>query len=139
MSTPDLSDHARRIVVADEDRQAVDFIIKTLRKDGYAVFHAYDVLAATQLADSLIECDLLISNTKVTNTDGVELIVWLRNKHPDLPIVYLANTGRSTPEIEAQLPPDVPILREPFTEEKLRAVTDRMLDGNRPPGGDFDG
>ena len=103
------------------------------------VFHAYDVLAATQLADSLIECDLLISNTKVTNTDGVELIVWLRNKHPDLPIVYLANTGRSTPEIEAQLPPDVPILREPFTEEKLRAVTDRMLDGNRPPGGDFDG
>ena len=36
MSTPDLSDHARRIVVADEDRQAVDFIIKTLRKDGYA-------------------------------------------------------------------------------------------------------
>ena len=139
MSTPVLGNHARRIVVADEDRQAVDFIIKTLRKDGHAVFHAYDVLAATQLADSLIDCDLLISNTKVANTDGVELIVWLRKKHPALPIVYLANTGRSTPEIEAQLPPDVPILREPFTEEKLRAVTNRMLDGNRPPGGDFNG
>ena len=44
------------------------------------VFHAYDVLAATQLANSLIECDLLISNTKVTDSDGVELIVALRKK-----------------------------------------------------------
>ena len=139
MSTPDLGYHARRIVVADEDRQAVDFIIKTLREDGHAVFHAYDVLSATQLVNSLIECDLLLSDTKVANADGVELIVQLRKNHPALPIVYLANTGRSTPEIEAQLPPDVPILREPFTAAKLRAVTDRMLDGNRPPGGDFDG
>ena len=117
----------------------MDFIIKTLREDGHAVFHAYDFLAAMQLANFLIGCDLLISNTKVTGADGVGLIVQLREKHPALPIVYLANTGRSTPEIEAKLPPDVPILREPFTEERLRAVTNRMLDGNRPPGGDFSG
>jgi DNA-binding response OmpR family regulator len=43
----------RHIVVADEDRSMVDRIIKTLREDGHAVFHAYDVLSATQLAISL--------------------------------------------------------------------------------------
>jgi DNA-binding NtrC family response regulator len=119
----------RHIVVADEDRSMVDRIIKTLREDGHAVFHAYDVLSATQLALSLEVCDLVISNTKVEGTEGVQLIKQLRRERPGLPIIYLANTGRSTPEAEAQLPADVPILREPFTVEDLRGTVAAMLDG----------
>jgi DNA-binding NtrC family response regulator len=119
----------RHIVVADEDRSMVDRIIKTLREDGHAVFHAYDVLSATQLAISLKVCDLVISNTKVEGTEGVQLIKQLRRERPGLPIIYLANTGRSTPEAEAQLPADVPILREPFTVEDLRGTVAAMLDG----------
>ena len=38
--------------------------------------------------------------------------------------IYLANTGRSSPELEAKLPADVPILREPFTAENLRATVE---------------
>jgi DNA-binding NtrC family response regulator len=118
----------RHIVVADEDPKMVDFVIRTLREDGHAVFHAYDVLSATQLAISLQTCDLVISNTKVEGADGVELMLYLRKRQPDLPIIYLANIGRSTPEAEAQLPPDIPLLREPFTTEDLRGTVHAMLD-----------
>ena len=72
---------------------------------------------------------LVISNTKVEGAEGVELIQYLRKRLPDLPIIYLANVGRSTPEIEAQLPPNVPILREPFEKEELLAAVARLLDG----------
>jgi DNA-binding response OmpR family regulator len=123
------SETHRRIIVADEDREAGGFIVKTLREDGHMVFHAYDVLSAVQLAQELPSCDLVISNTKVEGIDGVGLIVRLRKDRPEVPIVYLANTGRSTPEVEAQLPPDVPIIREPFTAAKLRAVVNAKLDG----------
>jgi DNA-binding NtrC family response regulator len=99
----------------------------TLRKDGHAVFHAYDALSAAQLAYSLDTCHLLISNTKVEGATGVDLILQLRQRMPALPIVYLANIGRSTPEVEAQLPANVPILREPFTADELRAVVRPML------------
>lgn len=119
----------RHIVVADEDRAVVAFIVKTLREDGHAVFHAYDVLAATQLAHALVPCDLVLSNTKVEGADGVELVVQLRKQRPAVPIIYLANDGRSTPEIERQLPADVPILREPFTAAKLRAAVNATLNG----------
>lgn len=54
----------------------------------------------------------------------------LRQRKPDVPVIYLANTGRSTPELEARLPADVPILREPFTHEKVRSAVNAMLDGN---------
>jgi DNA-binding response OmpR family regulator len=123
------SETHRRIVVADEDRVAVSHIVKTLREDGHMVFHAYDVLSAVQLAKELPTCDLVLSNTKVEGIDGVGLILRLRKDRPEVPIIYLANMGRSTPEIEAMLPPDVPIIREPFTAAKLRAAVKAMLDG----------
>ena len=119
----------RHIVVADEDPYMVNLVITTLRADGHAVFHAYDVLSATQLAFALTTCDLVISNSRVEGADGVEMIQYLRNRMPDLPIIYLANLGRSTPEVEAKLPKNTPILREPFTPDRLRAMVTAMLDG----------
>jgi DNA-binding response OmpR family regulator len=129
MNSPTSGPVPRHIIVADEDPAVVAFIIKTLREDGHAVFHAYDVLAATQLVFALDPCDLVLSNTKVEGADGVELVVQLRRRRPQVPIIYLATDGRSTAEIERQLPADVPILRQPFTAEKLRAAVNAMLDG----------
>jgi DNA-binding response OmpR family regulator len=119
----------RHIVVADEDRAVAGFVIETLRCDGHAVFHAYDGLSATELATALKICDLVISNTKFEGEAGIDLIHQLRKLMPALPILYLANNGRSTPEIERELPPDVPILREPFTAEELRTHVAVLLDG----------
>lgn len=115
--------------MADEDREAVTFIVKTLRAEGHIVFHAYDVLSAVQLAMDLPTVDLVISNTKVEGIDGALLIQRLRKDRPEVPIIYLANTGRSSSEIEASLPPGVLIIREPFTAEKLRAAVNAKLDG----------
>ena len=64
----------------------------------------------------------MISNTRVEGLSGVELILQLRERLPAMPIVYIANISRSSPEIEARLPDNVPILREPFTADELRAV-----------------
>lgn len=121
----------RRILVADEDPKIVAFIIQTLREEHPAIFHAYDALSAVELALSLEQCDLVISDTRVDGVPGIDLIHELRARLPALPIIYLANIGRSTPEIEAQLPAGVPILREPFTREELRASVRALLLGKR--------
>jgi two-component system, OmpR family, response regulator len=120
-----------RIVIADENPSVVKFVTQTLRQDGNAVFHAYDALSAVQLAFSLDRCDLLISNTRVEGLPGVDLIHQLRKRLPDLPILYVANVGRSTAEVEAHLPPGVPILREPFTAEELRVAVRPFLSDGR--------
>jgi DNA-binding NtrC family response regulator len=120
----------RRILVANEDPSVVASIIKTLREDGHAVFHAYDGLSATELAFALRKVHLVISDTKVNGLPGIELIYLLRERLPELPIMYLANTDRSTPAIESQLPSNVPILREPFTADELRVVVGRLLNPN---------
>jgi two-component system cell cycle sensor histidine kinase/response regulator CckA len=117
----------RHIVVADEDRAVVGLVVETLLNEGHAVFYAYDGLSANQLAFGLKNCDLVISNTRVGGKYGIDLIRELREAFPHLPILYLANKDRSTPELEQQLPKNVPVLREPFSAEQLRAAVRYLL------------
>lgn len=98
----------RHIVVADEDRAVVGLVVETLLNEGHAVFHASDGLSANQLAFGLKNCDLVISNTRVGGKGGIDLIRQLRQELPDLPILYLANKGKSTPELERHLPKNLP-------------------------------
>lgn len=59
--------------------------------------------------------------------DGLDLILELRERLPKLAILYLANKGRSTVEVEAQLPWDVTILHEPFSADELRSAVRPLL------------
>lgn len=52
----------------------------------------------------------------------------LRTRLPNLPILYIANPDLSTPAIEAKLPRDVPVLREPFTADQLREVVGVLIE-----------
>jgi len=129
-------DDTRYVVVADEDRTVLNFVIETLTDDGYAVFQAYDGRSAIELATGLKVCDLVISNTRVGGIAGADLIANLRDLLPDVSVLYLAHPEASTPGIEAQLPANVPILREPFTANELRVVVGSLLTrtGRAPPG-----
>jgi DNA-binding response OmpR family regulator len=123
------------VIVADGDPAVVTFVMQTLRNDGHTVFHASDGLSAVELAFALDRCHLVISNTNVDGVAGLELVRQLRHQQPTLPILYLATVEGSTPDIESRLPPNVPILREPFTADALRAVVGALLkvqaDGGR--------
>ena len=122
---------SRRIIVADEDPKVVAFILKTLREDGHAVFHAYDGLAAMELIFASERIDLVITDTRVAGLPGIQLVHEIRRSRPDLPMLYIANIDRSTPAIESKLPRDVPILREPFTANDVRSMVGPLLTAER--------
>jgi two-component system, OmpR family, response regulator len=129
MSSPISADllGRHRILVADEDPKIVEFIIQTLRDAGHAVFHAYDGRSAIEMAFAIDKVHLVITNTRVGGVPGIDLIYQLRVRLPNLAILYIANIDRSTPAIEEKLPRDVPILREPFTADELRAKVSALL------------
>ena len=127
MSPRTAGDGCRNIVVADEDKAVAGLVIETLLNDGHAVFQAYDGLSATELAFGLKVCDLVISNSRVGGTDGFDLIQELRQRLPTLAILYLANGAHSNTELRAQLPADVPILREPFSAAALLMAVGSLL------------
>jgi hypothetical protein len=46
---------------------------------------------------------------------------------PWVSVLYLANRGSSTPELERELPAGVGILREPFSVAELRVAVGSLL------------
>jgi DNA-binding NtrC family response regulator len=79
------------------------------------------------MAFAIDKVHLVITNTRVGGVPGIDLIYQLRVRLPNLAILYIANIDRSTPAIEEKLPRDVPILREPFTADELRAKVSALL------------
>jgi len=112
----------RYIVVADENRAVVNFVIETLLNDGHAVFQAYDGWSAVQLALCLKMCHLVISNTRVRGVVGPELIEELRRRMPELPLLYLASPTEPESGLTRRIPEDVTVLHEPFTAQELRTA-----------------
>jgi two-component system cell cycle sensor histidine kinase/response regulator CckA len=101
-------------------------IVETLRRGDHCVFKAYDGQAALELTMALQRIDLLITNTRMPGIEGPELIRRVRESLPTLPILYLKNLD-SPDDAQKKLPPDVPILAEPFTTEQLLAAVRRLL------------
>lgn len=121
--------HGAHIVVADEKPALLDMMVRTLRAADHCVFQAYDGLAALELVLALRDIDLLITNTRMPGLNGAELIRKVRAKLPKLPILYVRNLEHSQGKIPDGLPPEVTILREPFTAEQLLSAVRPLLDG----------
>ena len=101
-------------------------MVRTLRDAGYCVFQAYNGRAAHDLSLHLKTVDLMITNTRMPGLQGPELIRYVRERLPALPILYVRNADQpATPPDD--LPPDVPTLAEPFTARQLLAAVGHLL------------
>jgi hypothetical protein len=105
-----------RIVVAEDDGATSALITRTLRRDGHCVSLDPEALATSGV---LAECHLLISSLRVGGVVRKDLLEELRQRWPDLPILFLAHEG--------PLPGDMPSLCVPFTGEELQAAVRRLL------------
>ena len=99
---------ARHIVVADEDPKVVALVVGTLRRDGHAVLHAHDALAAIELALTAWPCDLVIRNSKVggardASVPGVGLVPGL-----------VAHRACGVCKLLCQLLPRILLICDPF-------------------------
>jgi two-component system, chemotaxis family, chemotaxis protein CheY len=111
----------RHILVADEDPKVVEFVIRTLRADGFAVFEdsalirsvtrvafpatthqlheAENGRQALELLDRTLEpFDAIILDLRMPEMNGVESVEAIRQRplHRDTPIVVASSEGENT-------------------------------------------
>lgn len=102
------------IVAVDDDPKMLAEVSSVLRAAGHVVFGAYSGFAAGEMARSLPDLDLLITNTRMGDMDVAELIRSVRQARPTLAILHIG----------AELPADdltagIPSLREPISTKAL--------------------
>ena len=123
MSAPTDPREVWRIIATDDSASKLSPIVDTLREAGHCVFAAYDGRSALELVVQLPSIDLLITNTRLGRVEGTELIRETRALRPGMPILHVIQEG----ERDDDTPPDVLILREPFTPGRLLTAVRGLL------------
>jgi two-component system, cell cycle response regulator CpdR len=119
---------AAKILVVDDEPSVLAVVSRALRDEGHEVIAvsngqtAYDVTLNEAV-------DVVVTNNRMPDLNGGELVSALRKHLPGIPILHLDELSQATHSL-FQLPADVPTLFKPFDLVALKAAVHRLL---RPP------
>jgi two-component system, cell cycle response regulator CpdR len=79
-----------RILIAEDDDTLRELLVRALGEDGHVLTESVDgATALDALSESNGEFDLLLSDVKMPNVDGIELALATGRNHPDIAIMLM--------------------------------------------------
>ncbi|MCB9556240.1 MAG: sigma-54-dependent Fis family transcriptional regulator [Deltaproteobacteria bacterium] len=120
-----------RILVVDDEQGLRDFFAEALELDGHQVDQACDGDQAIRALKAQ-GFDLVISDLKMPQKDGMELLSWLRAEQPEVEIVLVTAHGDVPTAVEAMRRGAFDFLQKPLgSPGELRMVAKRALERRR--------
>jgi DNA-binding NtrC family response regulator len=118
-------------VLLVEDQPEVRRVVRrSLTKLGYAVVEAYNGRVAIELAQ-VTAFDLVISDVRMPDMNGLELVEALSAHDPDLPVVLTSGSLHALGERDARALGVFAYLEKPVPLDKLRETMQRALEERR--------
>jgi CheY-like chemotaxis protein len=117
------------LVVEDEERvRAIS--VEALGDLGYTAVGASDPSEALQLLDGGLSISLLFTDVIMPLMSGRELADRLRQRNPDLKVLYTTGYARNTIVHNGMLEPGTSLLAKPFSVEELATKVRQTLDAS---------
>jgi DNA-binding NtrC family response regulator len=115
-----------RILVIDDDEVAGEFLQEALSRAGYEV----DVFTAAReaLKGDLARYDLLLSDIRMPDIDGLEFLGQVHGKWPQLPVILMTAFGSLETTMEALRLGAWDYISKPFTPEAIRAMVQKVIE-----------
>jgi DNA-binding NtrC family response regulator len=119
-----------RIAVLDDEPRMVDIIGMVLRREGH------EVATFTRAADALAALgeqpfDLLLTDLKMPDCDGVEVLRRVRAADPELPVILITAHATVQTAIDAMRAGAFDYVEKPFDNTELKTLVRRALDVTR--------
>lgn len=114
------------ILIVDDDVNILELLQRHLQSWNYHVFKAISVKEAVAiLRDTQI--DLLITDLKIPEVDGFELIKFVSEHYPKLPKLVVTGYPSVQGSLAAIKSGVVDYLTKPFTKDELKSALDKSL------------
>lgn len=115
-----------KILVVDDDPHLLTMLVDTLTGIGYQTVAASDGIEALDLLrrDEAGTFDLMITDIKMPNMDGIGLLKRARRYHPELPVLFI--TGVASEDVIGEASPDG-FLAKPFRISRLEELIESAL------------
>lgn len=120
-----LNQWAMRILVIEDDRDAVAFLVKGLRESGHVVDHAEDGETGLVLGREGIH-DVMIVDRMLPGANGLDVIAQLRAENIRTPALILSALGRVDDRVEGLRAGGDDYLTKPYAFSELLARIDAL-------------
>lgn len=115
------------VLLADDDESLRRVVEYNLREDGYEVLTAADGRTALQrFQESRV--DLVLTDVRMPEMTGFELLTHLKTMQPDLPVIVLTAHGTIDAAVEAMKAGAFDYLTKPFSRDQLQATVRKALE-----------
>jgi two-component system response regulator HydG len=121
-----INDKRTRVLVVDDEPSLREILVKLLTQDGYAVEAASDGEAAlARFAER--PADIVITDLKMPNMDGMALLNRLRAEHSDIPVIVLTADGDMSSAVAAMHAGADNYLTKPTDADAIKIAIERAL------------
>jgi DNA-binding NtrC family response regulator len=118
---------AKTILLIDDDDSLRRVVEYNLREDGYQVVTAADGRSGLQRFQES-DVDLVLTDVRMPEMDGVELLAHLKAMRQDLPVIMLTAHGTIDSAVEAMKVGAFDYLTKPFSRDQLKASVRKALE-----------
>jgi DNA-binding NtrC family response regulator len=119
-----------RILVVDDETRMATVIAMALGRAGYECETCSDGAAALKALEAR-PADLVVTDWKMPQMDGIELLRQLRARQPALPVILVTAHGSVPSAVAAMRDGAFDYVTKPFDNDELRAIVARALDLTR--------
>ncbi len=121
---------AARIVIVDDEPRMAAVVAKALERDG----HTCEQCGSAEAALATVEArgaDVVVSDLRMPDMDGLELLRRLHAARPELPVILLTAHASVPSAVAAMRDGAFDYVAKPFDNDELRALVARALDLTR--------
>lgn len=115
-----------RLLIVDDDNLSRDFLTEAVRVAGHAV-ESVDGPARALERVGQTDFDLVITDLRMPQASGLELIAQLQELQPDLPTLLITAHGSLESAVEAIRLGAVDFVQKPITADALGVVLERVF------------
>jgi DNA-binding NtrC family response regulator len=116
-----------RILVVDDEAIARENLEHILRKDGYEVVTANSGITALKKLSST-DFDLVMTDLKMKQVDGMEVLARTKEQYPDTEVVMLTAYATVSTAIEAMQKGAYHYIPKPYKIDEVRMIVRRALE-----------
>ncbi len=116
-----------RILVVDDDSASRALMEQILAEDGHEVVACSDGAEAIDRLEHQSEFDAVVSDIRMVDVDGLEVLAWVRGHAPETPVLLVTAFGNVDGAVEAIRRGAYDFFSKPYDVNAIKLVVDRAL------------
>ena len=116
-----------RILVVDDDGASRSLMAQILAEDGHGVLACADGAEAVERLEGDGEFDVVVSDIRMRDVDGLEVLDWVHKHAPETPVLLVTAFGNIDGAVEAIRRGAYDYISKPYDVNAIKLVVDRAL------------